>query len=931
MRYGPTLRQATAILGLVFPLLAFARPAAAEPSGVWIGQDGHDLVGHSPALAGNDCQDIHIKLSGLPPRREIAYGSLKGFGGGEWQYKGGPGSWLAQIERKPGASKADLYFDPDKAEDGRGFELHLRFDDGTTANFWIKGGVADPDLRMPKAALKVRWLGQDGQDRAGPGPSVGPDGLQDLHLVVENLSSKAETKTLRIDAPGGARWQFGPNPEGLDNVEMIRRPDDPTKADLFLHAGRDPKGQNWTIEVAYSDGKADRAKLLAGKADPDLRMPAVAAPKFLAHGITARWVGQEPQAPGDVKVTLAKLPAGKLIVAAALGDSVQGTWAWKEGDKVDFWSEPFGRPLTIRRIDATRAELRFPPSRDEKGATMTLRLVFADGKSAVVRFPGGPCDPCRRSPAPASAKTTAKPGDDLNDLANRFGTVRLAKGEHLLARPLVLDHPVRIIGEPGATVIFAQGKADPPWSAALKIHAGQTTLEGFAVRFAGPVRWAQGVDHGPAVVGTTDNQDQGPHDDPRADISILKMDLESPPASTDWEEAPRLLRLVTAACGTIEGNTFKGGITELAGGPWRVIENEHRGAMPNTFGFAAFAVHRTHDLILRKNRARAVGPSGKTWRFLVMTDGGSGDLIEGNTVEGVGPRDDDKGPNANAPEIVLTEAYRLHFEGKPAAISADGRVLKIPAPQGDHARCGDAVAILTGPDAGTWVRVAQAIDPTTYLLDKPLSRGDEVVSIATGFVDETYRDNTIDARGGAVAAPLVLVGNHFGTKVLDNRLLGGGEAFRITAAPTEGPSPWGWSHAPFLGGRIEGNSVEDAGRGATLTVEHSPSIRPNRGRVYLTATVKDNAFRWTAPFLARRDPNAGPLAGLNVGDHGALDPGELVVEEQGTRAEGPPGSSEIEPLRHNACVVNGKAIFGGKPHRPKRPEGRAGAGSSKSR
>ncbi len=900
-------RSALWLLLLLAPLSTAAR--GVEPSGKWLGQDGHDLVGHSAALAGNDCQDVHIALSGLPPKREIAYGSLKGFGGGEWQYKGGPGSWLAQIERKPGASKADLYFDPDKAEDGRGFELHLRFDDGSTANFWIKGGKADPDLRMPKAALKAEWIGQDGQDRAGPGPSVGPDGVQDVHLIVENLSPKAETRTLRIEAPGRAVWQFGPNPEGHHNLELSRRADDPTKVDLYLHPDRDRKGQTWTVEASYSDGKNDRAQLVAGRADPSLRMKAVDPPKLAPNSIAAKWAGQEAGAPGEVRVTLEKLPANRPIVAAALADAVQGTWAFKESDRVDFRSEPFCRPLSIRRTHATKAEMRFPPTRDESGATMTLRLVFADGKSTVVRFPGGPCDPDRRSPKPAPTKTTAKPGDDLHDLANRFGTVRLVKGEYRLARPLVLNRPVAILGEPGATVVFAQGKDDAPWSAALKIHAGHTTLQGFAVRFAGPVRWAQGVDHGPAVLGTTDNQDPGPHDDPRADVAVVKMDLESPAAATAWEEAPRLIRFLTATCGRIEGNHLKGGITELGGGPWKVVDNDHRGAVPGTFGYAVFAVHRTHDLVLRKNRARRVGPSGKTWRFLVMTGGGTSDVVEENTVEGVGPRDDDKGPNANAPEIVLTESYRLHFEGKPASQSADGRILKIPTPQGDPAGCGDVAAVLTGPKAGTWVRIAQAFDPTTYLLDEPLPTGDEVLSIATGFVDETYRGNTIDARGGAVAAPLVLVGNHFGTKVLENRLFGGGEGFRITAAPTESPSPWGWSHAPFLGGRIEGNTIEDAGRGATLTVEHSPSIRPNRDRVYLSATLKDNTFRWKG--------GHPPEAGLVVGDPGALDPGELVVAEQGTRAEGPPGSGAIAALHIHAGLVNGRAILGGKPAGPK--------------
>src|SRR5262249_36010667 len=83
------------------------------------------------------------------------------------------------------------------------------------------------------------------------------------------------------------------------------------------------------------------------------------------------------------------------------------------------------------------------------------------------------------------------------------------------------------------------------------------------------------------------------------------------------------------------------------------------------------------------------------------------------------------------------------------------------------------------------------------------------IALATGFVDEVFEGNTIDARGGRKAAGLVLVGNHFGTVVRRNHLLGGGNAWRITAAPTEVPRIWGWSHAPFLGGVIEDNTIED--------------------------------------------------------------------------------------------------------------------------
>ena len=243
------------------------------------------------------------------------------------------------------------------------------------------------------------------------------------------------------------------------------------------------------------------------------------------------------------------------------------------------------------------------------------------------------------------------------------------------------------------------------------------------------------------------------------------------------------------------GNTLKGGTVDFLNGPWQIEQNDHRGTPEWTHTFAVFAGHNTHDVALRANRAEPTGACGKTWRFLVFTGSGTNDLVEGNYVAGVGPRDGDTIPNMNAAEILLTEAYSLHFEGRPTAVSSDRRIVKIPAPQGDRARSGDAVAILSGPEAGRWCLIAQALDANTYYLDRPLPSADATISLAMGFVRETFRGNTIDCRGGAVAANLVLVGNHFGTRVVRNHFLGGGEACRITAAPSEQPVMWGWSHA----------------------------------------------------------------------------------------------------------------------------------------
>ena len=895
---------------------ALLSPGAARGgvSGRWQGQDGHDLVGLGSARQGNGFQDIRVALAGLPPGRGIAFAKLEGLGGDEWQFGGPPSSWLAAIERRPGAAVADLFFEPCRRETGRPFHLALRFDDGSRDDCWIKGGDADPDRRTPAAALRATWAGQGADDRVGPTPAVGPDGFRDVRLILENLSTTVEARSVAVAGPDGVTWQTGLNPEGLGGAELARRPDAPGAADLFFGLDRDRAGQTLRVTVAYADGKADRARLVAGAADPRARVLEVAPPTFAPNAVAVRWDGQEG-GEGEVRLSLSGLDPARPVVGAALSDAVQGTWAWRRDDQSPFQPEPYSRTLDLRQEGGT-ASLSFAATRDETGASMTLRLVLGDGSTAIARFPGGACDPGRRGPPPEATRIEAAPGADLNELAGRFGTIRLRAGDYRLARPLVLARPVAIVGVPGSRLVFEQGANDPPWSAAIKLHAGRTTLEGFAVRFAGPIRWAPGVDHGPAVIGSTDNLDTGRFPGPRAGIALLGLDLESPPAANPsapqpGEEAPRLIRLATMENGRVERNRLSGGPIELIGGPWVVAGNAFLGTPAGTHSFTMIGAHRSHDLRVVNNRARVEPPSGKVYRFLVLTQAGAENLVEGNVVSGVGPKDGDSGPNMNAPELVLTESYRLHFEGRPLSTSADGRVVVIPGPQGEPARAGSVVAALTGARAGRWARITQAIDARTYLLDEPLSAEDAVVSIATGFVGQVYRGNTVDARGGPVAAPFVLGGNHFGTQFLDNHIFGGGEGFRIVATPTEAPGPWGWSRNPMLGLLIGRNVIEDSGRGANLAVEHGPQMKSTRGRMYLTATVAENTFRWSAPALARLKP--GSAHGLTIGEPGSLDGREALVSERETRVEVPRGEQAPEALRVLSGWVNGKVLLDGKP------------------
>ncbi len=523
------------------------------------------------------------------------------------------------------------------------------------------------------------------------------------------------------------------------------------------------------------------------------------------------------------------------------------------------------------------------------------------------RFSGGPCDLGRRAPSPASTHVDAQPGDDLQSLVDGHGTIVLTPGTYRLIHPLVLNHPVTLTSRGKATLLFAQDRSDPPWTTAVKVRCGNTTLEKFAVRFEGPVRWNQEVSYGPAIVGMTDNLEPG-YDESKVNVVFTGLDLEQPDSENPSGRivAIGLMRLVHAQSGVIAKNVLRGGTIEFFDGPWQIVDNVFRGTPPGTFSFGFASGHNVHDIVVRGNRLSAPAPSGKTWRFLTLTGTGVQDRIEQNLVEGIGAHDNDTIPPMNAPEIILTEGYFLKYEGKVLATSVNRKVIRVGQPQWDMVRTGDVISILSGPGAGSWRRISQAIDATTFLVDAPIPLGTEAVSISQGFVNEVFEANTIDIRGGRGSDGLVFAGNHFGTRVVNNLLLGGGLAFRMMACPTEQPMIWGWSHAPFLGGTIERNVLEDCEQGGIVGVDHSQYIKTNQGRTYMSVVLRKNIVRWTEPFLARRVRSDAkkPLTGLTVGYQPSKDPAELLVTGEGNRLDAPRGYEDAPALVVHAAFYN---------------------------
>jgi hypothetical protein len=914
-----------AAVGLGLTLAAAARPAQARQAGArpsvrWVGQDGHDYVGPSNRLEPSGVQDMHFALAGLDPKREIVYVNVTtGPGQDQWEFNVQSFSWKAELKRAEGSRTADLFLEPGHVEAPRTYHVQIRYDDNSTHEFDVRGRKVSRSLRVPGAAVAARWMGQEGHDRVGPGPGAGPDGTRDVRIHLSGVSTKVPVRAIRVEGPGGARWESGANPGLLPAAEYWPDAKKPGEGDLFIQPERDLKGQQVKVVVLYANETLDTTTLIAGRCEPKLRTPETPLPRITDLAATPQWMGQDGQdatGPGDVHVRLSGLARTLSPATAVLTDSVRGTWVYRSNDRVKP-PVPEGDvtgPLALRPgSDRGTLDLFFAPYRDETGATLTLRLIGQDGRLSVFRFPGGACDLSRRAPRPIESRIEAHPGDDLNALVNQYGSVHLAEGTYRLAHSLVLSRPVALASDGKATLVFTQAPSDAPWTAAIKIHAGNTTLSGFAVRFEGPIRWDQNVSYGPAAIGTTDDRDQG-HRELKVNLVLNRLDLESPaaPDLSKWIDAVRLIRLTNASGGVVAGNILRGGTIEFFGGPWQMLDNDFRGTPAGTISHAVFAGHGTHDLLIRGNRVKPIGPAGKTWRFLVLTHRGSGDRVEDNIIEDIGSREDDTLPWSNEPEIILTEAYHLTYEGKVLSLSPGGNLLRIHTPQGDEAATGDVVSLLAGPATGEFRRIAQVIDAQSFLVDPPVPKGTEAVSISRGFVGESFERNRIDIRRGRRSAGMVLVGNHFGTRLVKNHIQGGDLALKFTACPTESPVTWGWSHAPVLQAVIDDNIFEDCQGGAWLGVEHSArDVKSNKGRTYMSIAMSRNVLCWSEAFLERRTA-AGEKSlppGLVLGHTPSHDPGEFVVKATGNRLRAPAGARSASSLLIHAAEYNSQKIL----------------------
>jgi hypothetical protein len=108
---------------------------------------------------------------------------------------------------------------------------------------------------------------------------------------------------------------------------------------------------------------------------------------------------------------------------------------------------------------------------------------------------------------------------------------------------------------------------------------------------------------------------------------------------------------------------------------------------------------------------------------------------------------------------------------------------------------------------------------------------------------------------------------------------------------------------------FEGNVIEDSPRGAQIGVLHNPSSKSNKGRVYLSMSMKGNAVMWSDAFLNRPTTDGtNGIPGITLGWLPSIDPGEAVIEMKDNRVVAPSRAPVASALRVNSATVNRRPV-----------------------
>jgi hypothetical protein len=880
-----------------------------------LGQDGHDLVGPDAAQGCDGIQDLHLRLTTLSgPVSGIAIQAP-----GDFQWATAPdakGASLAEYFPSTSPLQGDLFINP-----------QVKSDQALPGGTLPLGGSTGSLIRLANGVSLSVWIYYSG--RSSPDTTT---------VAVSSLISPTDPMPA-IATPGNVVGTF-------------------TVADLR----QDGSGQD------FETG-------------------------FVHLVVTA------PDGVSFQSATFNQVFWGLSDQAGLAWDSTGATLGHNH-----IYATP--RPDGARVADLYFAPQRNEaPAAGSTAPTMLLRVgIPGDSNVYVTAFRGTDWDPRARTNAIASqARPSAAPATEselralLMSTNPEYDTIDLpANSTILITQPLEITHSVKINGQ-GATLLFDQGNT-APWSStasgAIYVDAPaytniQLELTDFTIKFdpSSPIRWANPAGAGPALYDPENNPAGISHAvlDTRDSntnlnmtlLTLSSMTIEGPPAFDGASFSSRRAQLLQAGdtahqyvgeqdldvvrtndgdVGTIAGSTFDGGSIVLFGGPWKIIDNTVLGSTAGTFSPGAFALYSPHDVLVEGNQVVQSDPLGREFRLVELAVSGFNNLIDANSFGGgAGQIGNEVGYSAftgqfgglNDPEVILAEStYGVLFEGRPGAISGDGRLLILP-----HLRAaaypgftgpGLVVSILAGvvasgaPDmttAGQWFRVAQQVSLTDQgtielLMQDPLlptpAGGYYVVEVTGGFVNNSFTDNQLDMTGSS-STGIVLAGEDYATRIVGNHFVGGtiynnvytGAAVSLGAAigsapggSTAFPLPAGWTALPNLGAVIEDNVIDNSLGGIIIGVQHAVNYweaqigsTSETGRVFLTAAVTSNTFNYDSSFLTSWA--ASSAAEGNNPAQNSMPPTVTIGSGFSAEPPGSHGSPRFPWTVGNAITVNG--------------------------
>ncbi|WP_435021296.1 hypothetical protein TA3x_002299 [Tundrisphaera sp. TA3] len=669
-------------------------------------------------------------------------------------------------------------------------------------------------------------------------------------------------------------------------------------------AARDSWATNPALIVAVDD--------LIGQ---DLASAPPISPPIAFGAYAATYAGQLPD--GRARIALAGLPAGTTIDTSSLVLTDTTGRYWTYGSTNGRWE--LGASLAYS-TDRTAANIDFAPLRDESGTTMTLSFrsvgnatqhiidvaIPADSGMDLNRRDGGPIAASAPSVtiAPTSAatpnmvsyvdaagrtqvvdiQTLLNPGSPYRNITMTAGSTG---GVYTLDRRLDVRAGVNLkAASPDVTLNFTFSTVV---QGAINIYSSHVTLDGFKIRFAQPTvnftygGWADATSV--AIISNRQDNSQVP----RVDLNLLNLDIQAPfvPFGANPSQNYAISTLATFdsgpyASGVISGNTIRGGVVAVQGGPWTISDNKVLGGVAGTVSDTAFSLYSSHDVRISGNLVSNAGAdliatsgvkTGAIDRFLTANNGSYGLTIIGNTVTGnVGlippnPGGYSEGNPRNNPEIMVFEGYGKLFEGSLAATrvsssavaSYDRRVITIARSQTDRFAPGAGpvvLVILNGPLAGTSIPLVQYLvnpDSTNFVLASPLPAGTFDFSLVPAHNHLDVLGNTIDVRG-TVSTGLVLSDSILNARVSGNTFLGDrsierdGNGNHLTSQAirfevfVKYDDHRANQYLP-IEATIEHNTIIDALGGVNIYVERG--FAPSYGRTYGFLRFNDNAFQYS--------------------------------------------------------------------------------------